>query len=620
MNYKKYVSVLMMLSFFAVMAQDKKWEVNLKETLYEVGWIEQTNDGLIIASGAKGLLALDNNTGDIIWHNKEIKSANKNSFLNISQLPLFYIEYGTILGKNRGIIINSSTGKILYDTKDDDYRIKNSTVIPEQATVLFELTKDKTMYLMSFSLKTWQKQWVAELGKYKPGLINKLTQTSFIDHAPQFDSQGNMIIGINNEIYVLNPNNGSIIWNYEAENKIKALIYSSINNNLYLGVKKSNKLKIFNPATGEDITPGKLKLRGYMVDLVKGNSDELILIETEGFNIIDPKTNEFKWKKSFKIEPLSEVIPSGDDFYAIGKDEKDGIIAKVNAEGKSIWDTKIKGYAYYITLTDKGVLYISTERANILDYNKGKDVWKKDVKFRSIPAVTFDNQENKVVLYENGKAYKFDLKSGDIQLFAQDVKLEKVTRKTPLQAEYIEGAGYFLFSDQNLSLLASDGKLKYTNYYAPPTSSDALFAVGNLAGQALGVDLDIQGSLENIKALSRMSNGVYTETQDQNGVKSTTTTSGLYVGTDASNMQAVFEVTNTRYYNSKTIKTHQFVVTKVKSDTAPTKHQILMINKQTGSVDKDIDLLDKTPNYFIDEVDNRVFVNENNQLISCYEF
>lgn len=620
MNYKKYVSVLMVLSFFTVMAQEKKWEVNLKETLYEVGWIEQTNDGLILASGAKGLLALDNNTGEILWHNTEIKSANKNSFLNISQLPLFYIEYSSLLGKNRGIIINSRTGKILYDTKEDDYRIKNFTVIPDQAMVLFELTKDKTMYLMSFSLKTWQNQWVAELGKYKPGLLSKLAQATFIDHAPQFDSQGNMIIGIDDNIYVLNPNTGSVIWNYEAENKIKALIYSSINNNLYLGVKKSNTLKIFNPETGEDITPGKLKLRGFMIDLVKDEKDNLILVETEGFNIIDPKTNEFKWKKSFKIEPLSEVIPSGDYFYAIGKDEKDGIIAKVDAEGKSIWDTKIKGYAYYVTLTDKGVLYISTERANILDYNLGKDVWKKDVKFRSIPAVTFDNQENKVVLYENEKAYKFDLKSGEIQLFAQDIKLEKVNKKTPLQAGYLEGVGYFLFSDQNMSLLTPDGKLSYTNYYEPPSSSDALFAIGNIAGQALGVDLDIQGSLENIKALSSLSNGVYTQTRDQNGAKSTTTTSGLYVGTDASNMQAVFEISNTRYYNSKTIKNHQFVVTKVKSDTAPTKHQILMINKQTGSTEKEIDLLDKTPNYFIDEIDSRVFVNENNQLISCYEF
>lgn len=624
MNYKKYVSVLMLLSFFVVKAQEKKWEINLKETLYEVGWIEQTNDGLIIASGAKGLLALDNNSGEILWHNKELKSVNKNSFLNISNLPLFYVEFNPLLGKNRGLIINSNTGAILFDTKDDNYKIKGYTLLPENGMILFELIKEKVRYVMNFSLKTWEKEWITPVGKDKSKLLKRLyqgfTMSSFLSYEPQFDNQGNMIIGIDDTIYVLKISDGTIAWNYEAKNDIKALVYSSINNNLYAGIKKSNRLTIFNPATGEDITPGKLKLRGYMIDLVKGNSDDLILIETEGFNIIDPKTNEFRWKKSFKIEPLSQVINLKDGYIAIGKDEKNGVVAKVNLVGKKVWDTKIKGYSYYVTLTDKGVLYISTDRANILDYNKGNDVWKRDVKFRSIPAVTYDEDENKVILFENKKAYKFDLKTGDINLFSEDISLEKVSRKTPLEAQYIASEGYFIFSDQNLSLLTKDGKLKYSHYFKPPSSNDALFALGNLAGNFLGVDLDIQGSIQNINTLTDMSNGVFTETLDQNGVQEKTTVSGLYVGTDASNMQAVFEISNTRYYNSKNIKSHQFVVTKVTSDTAPTKHQILMINKRTGNVDKEIDLLDKTPNYLIDQIDNRVFVNENNHLISCYEF
>lgn len=624
MNYKKYIWVLMLLSFFVINAQEKKWEVNLKETLYEVGWIEQTNDGLILASGAKGLLALDNNTGKTLWHNEELKSVNKNSFLNISSLPLFYAEFSSLLGKNRGLIINSSTGDILFDTKEEDYRIKGYTLLPEKGMILFELTKDKVRYVMNFSLKTWKKEWITPVGKDKSKLLKKLykgfTMSSFLSHDPQFDNKGNMIIGIDDTIYVLKTKDGTIAWSHEAKDDVKALVYSPINNNLYVGIKKSNKLTIFNPVTGEDITPGKLKLRGYMIDLVEGKSDDLILIETEGFNIIDPKTNEFRWKKSFKIEPLSEVITLKDGYIAIGKDEKDGIAAKVDLDGKKIWDTKIKGYSYYITLTDKGILYISTERSNILDYNKGKDVWNKDIKFRTIPAVTYDTDENKVVLFENKKAYKFDLKTGNINSFAEDILLEKVTAKTPLEAQYMGADGYFIFSDQNLSLLSKEGKLKYSTYYKPPSSNDALFAIGNLAGNFLGVDLDIKGSIDNINALTNMSNGVFTETLDQNGAQEKTSVSGLYVGTDASNMQPVFEISNTRYYNSKNIKDHQFVVTKVTSDTAPTKHQILMINKRTGNIDKDIDLLDKTPNYLIDQIDNRVFVNENNQLISCYEF
>lgn len=125
MKVKKTILIsVALLNFVTIFGQPKKWEVNLKEQLYEVGWIEQTNDGLILASGPKGLLALDNNSGEILWHNKELKSVDKSSFLNISNLPLFYAEYTPILGKSRGLIINSNTGAILFDTKDDNYRSK----------------------------------------------------------------------------------------------------------------------------------------------------------------------------------------------------------------------------------------------------------------------------------------------------------------------------------------------------------------------------------------------------------------------------------------------------------------------------------------------------------------
>lgn len=617
------VMLLFLLCITTTYAQDKLWEINLNEKLYKVGWIEQTNDGLILAAGAKGLMALDNNTGAEVWFNETLKSVDKNSLLNIPELPMFYAEYGPIIGKTRGVLINSSNGEILFDTKENEQKVKGFTVYPEQAMILFELVQDKTRYLMKFSLRTWTEEWMAPVGKNKENLLQKaFGGVSFVDHEPQFDQNGNMIIGIDEEIYVLNPKDGSQLWQYEADKKIKALVYSSISNSIYVGIRKSKKLTILDPATGEDITPGKLKLRGYMIDLVKDDdTDNLILVESEGFNILDPNTNTLLWKKSYKIDPLTEVIPNGTDFVAVGKGEKISLMDRVDANGKKVWDTKIGGYIYYTSLTDKGMMYISTERSNIIDYETGKDVWKKDVKFRSIPAVTFDEQEEKVVIFENGNGYKFDLETGDIDLFAEDIDLEKVNRKTPLQADYVSNTGYFLFTDQHVSMLSNQGELVYTNYYDPPSSTNALIALGDFAGSAFfGVDLDIAGSIENINMLTDLSNGVYRNTMDQNGAgQQTSLVAGLYVD-DGYAMQPVLEVTSTRYFNSKQSRDHHFLVTKVKSETAPTKHSIYMLNKATGKIEKTIDLLDKTPNYLVDTVDDRVFINQNNELISSYQF
>ncbi|WP_299902654.1 PQQ-binding-like beta-propeller repeat protein [uncultured Aquimarina sp.] len=616
---KNYALIVFLVTSFCFLnAQETLWQVDLKESLYEVGWIKQSNDGTVIASGAKGLVGLDHKTGETKWHNKELKAIDKNTFFTIDGLPLFYVEYMPLAGKTRGLIINSSNGEVVFDTKDDNYRIRNFIPIPEKGIILFELIKEKERNLMSFSLKTWEKNWVTPLGESK-GLLQRLSGASFVNQGPFFNKENNIILGIKNEIFTLDFNTGEVLWNHTAKKKIKALVYSEINNSLYLGIRKSKVLTVLNPSTGEDITPGKLKLRGTLIDVRPDNDNNLILVETEGFNIITPETNEFKWKKSFKIEFLDEVIPHEKGFIAVGKSEKDGKIALVDPEGEKIWDSKVKGYSYYVTTTNKGVLYVSSERSNILDFEKGKDVWDKDVKFKSIPAVTYDEKEQKVVLFENEKGYKFDLNTGDIELFAEDVELEEVNKKTPLVAEYVDGSGYLLHADQHISLLSPEGELKYTQYYRPAASVDGFLNMAQTGLNIVGVDLDIQGSLDNINTLTALSNGVYLRSEDQtDGTSTSTVVAGMYTGANSDQMATVFEVTLTRFSNSKAIKTHKFVVTKVKGDT--TKHFIYMINKKTGAKDAQIELLDKTPNYLIDEIDNVVFVNEKNHLITSHKF
>lgn len=620
--FLKRISAIFFAMLFVVTAfsQNKLWNVDLKDTLYEVGWIKQSNEGFIIASGAKGLLAMNNENGAIVWHNKEFKAVDKNSFMTIDGLPIIYFEYAPVVGKVRGILMNSSNGEILFDTKDDGYRIKDFTLIPDQGIILFELLKDNERNLMSFSLKTWKKEWIAVVGESK-GLLNKYSKVSYIDHGPFFSNENNLVIGIKDEIYAINLTNGEVTWKFKADKKINALVFSEANSSLYVGVKKSNKLKVLNPNSGEDITPGKLKLKGTLVDVRADMDGNLILVETEGFNIIDLKTNNFKWKKSFKIDFLEEVIPTEKGYIAVGKNEKEGSVALVDMEGDKLWESKIKGYSYYVTPTANGVLYISTERSNILDFEKGKDVWDRDVKFKAIPAVTYDEKEDKVILFENENAYKFDLSTGKIELFGENVELENVKKKTPLLAEYVEGEGYLLNTAQHVSLLSPSGKIIYTKYFEPASDLGGLKQAAQLGLMLAGVDFDIQGSLDNIKMLSSLSNGAYRTSADQtDGTSETNVVGGLYLETTDGNMAPVIEITKTRYSNSKSIKSHKFIVTKVKNESDATQHFIYKVNKKTGEADVQIELMDKTPDYVIDEVEDVVLINENNHLISAYKF
>ncbi|HZV70861.1 MAG TPA: PQQ-binding-like beta-propeller repeat protein [Saprospiraceae bacterium] len=593
-------------------AQTKVWSEDMTASLAEVGWIEQANDGIIIAAGAKGLMGIDNNTGKEVWMNKELKAVVKESYQNIEGLPLFYAEYSPIVGKTRGIIIHSSTGNVLYDTKDDNYRIKTYHLLPDQAMILFEMTKENNQLLMSFSLRTMTKTWVTDLGVIK-GLISKIgnsaVRASFVDQGPMFTKSGDLIVGVNEMAYGIDAATGKIKWKYEADKKLQALVYSPQSNSVFMGVKKSNKLIVLDPANGADITPGKLKLKGSLLDITSDSKNNIVLVETEGFNLIDPKTSDFIWNKSYKIEYLDEVIPFEKGYIAVAKDEKDGSIAYVDANGKEIWDTKVKGYTYYATTTPKGVLYISTERSNIISYSDGKDVWDKDVKFKSIPAVTYDEAEKKVILFESGTGYKFDLATGAMTVFAEDIKLENVTKKTPLQAEY-RPSGYVLYTNQHLSLLDKKGKLVHTKDYPQLTSTD-FTSLAQFGAAVAGVDIDIAGSLENMKQLDRLSKGAYRETNAASeGTSKTWVFASATIGETP-----LFEVTKTRYTNSRNARNHRFILTK----DGETKRAIMMVNKDTGKVDKKIDVVDITPQYIVDEIDTRVFIAEKNKTITCYD-
>ena len=602
---------------YSVMSQGKKWEVDLKDQLYNVSWIQQSNDGMIIAAGDKGLMALNNETGEVAWHNKELKAIDKNSFLNVDGLPLFYVDYVPMMGKTRGLLINSSTGDIVMDSKDQGYKIKNFNIYPDAGCILFEASKGDEKLLIKFSLESWEEEWTTTIGQLK-GLIGKVkgeVATSFIDHGPYFTKENQLILGTKSQIFALDNKSGAVSWDMETDKKIKALVYSEKNNSVYLGIRKSKKLTVLKPSSGEDITPGKLKLRGSLLDVRPDERNNLILVETEGFNLIDPKTDEFVWKKSYKIDYLDEVIPYKDQYIAIGKDEKDGGISLVDKDGKKVWDAKVKGYAYYATPTPKGIMYISTERSNVLNYKDGKDLWKKDVKFKSIPAITYDEKSDKVIIFENKKGYKFGLGTGSIDQFAEDVELADVTKKTPLTAEYVEG-GYFIGTDQHASLLSPSGKVVYSKYFEPVSSIGGLMNIAEMGLAATtGVDLDIQGSMDNINSLNALANGSYRTAGDQNNATSqTSVVAGMYVGSSATTMAPVFEVTKTRYFNSQDTKDMKFLTTK-----AADGNFVYVLNKNTGKIDKKIKLADKTPDYVIDEIDNRVFLNEKNHLITCYQ-
>lgn len=609
-----FILLLCLGTATALVAQTELWSSEAGAALNRINWIEQANDGTIITAGESGMAGINHQTGETVWTLEDVGGADRSTFFNVEGMPLFYVETSPLSATaiSRGFIVNAGTGKVLYDTREDKLRVKTYTFVPETSSLIFEAMKGgNERYIINFSLADQAVKWVTPVGKSK-GLASKIKDLagtgSFVTQGPLFTPQGTVVFGIKDVIYAIDTKTGAIKWEQETDKKIKALVYSSANNSLYLGIRKEKKLTVLEPNSGKDITPGKLKLKGTMLDVVEDAAGNLVLVETEGFNLIDPATNEFQWKKSYKIEALDEVVPTKGGYLAIGKEEKGSEVHLVGADGKKVWDSKVKGYAYFATQTPKGVMYISTERSNILNYSDGKDVWDKDVKFKTLPAVAIDDETGKVFLFENKKAYTFNFESGTIDLIGEDLELEKVNRKVFLEAEAVKG-GYFVYDDQHVNLIGRDGKLKYTSYYSPMVSVDLLSVAGSVANLA-GLPAGVTGSIRNLQTLNEMD-----KSRRQTGATATTKVSEGTIQFNNGPVQELYSVSSTRFTNSQQTKEHKFLTTR---DDETGLKSLFMIDKSSGEVIKKIELVEKNPGYVVDVVDNVIFLTEKDKLIRAY--
>ncbi len=69
----------------------------------------------------------------------------------------------------------------------------------------------------------------------------------------------------------------------------------------------------------------------------------------------------------------------------------------------------------------QGLIYITSEDANIVDLKTGDQVWNKPLKYKNSAAVasTFDSAKNRYLIAADGDIFAIDADSGDVSEFAK---------------------------------------------------------------------------------------------------------------------------------------------------------------------------------------------------------
>ncbi|WP_026753565.1 PQQ-binding-like beta-propeller repeat protein [Sediminibacter sp. Hel_I_10] len=314
-------------------------------------------------------------------------------------------------------------------------------------------------------------------------------------------------------------------------------------------------------------------------------------------------SGEDLWEKAPKTKGYVQHFYIMEDGILFGI--QSGGINKISFEGEPLFKKPLKTGENIMIMahTPNGLIYITSEDANIVNLENGEQVWKKPLKYKSAERVasTFDQANSRYLISANETIYAIDANSSEISEIAE-VDFEEKESPTNIQ---VRDGNLFLNSSQNLMLLEENGQKIYHEYYKSPSKSGFMkIAAGITAAASITMSVAYSAKAQ----MNKMGYGNSLRNYNEYG-KENLRTAEMF-----SNIAgASFKVLSKRFKASSATENAQFILTKLEDGVG-----LVKVNKDTGKVDKEIILKDKKPEYQVDEYGGYLYYKANDKTIYAY--
>lgn len=396
------------------------------------------------------------------------------------------------------MIINTETGKIVYNSSKEAFFVFQSDFIPESDEYLLTLKTGANMSIALLDMKTGALKWNSAVDKAK--LINISFKESANTNIAKINGETIYYL-LYGKLYSFNKNSGKLNWTSEevysrffpTQNDKNIVV---VNSKGLLGAKEY--LNVLNTETGKSIWQESIKTK--RVVYLEDWGTKLLIAHYGGFNFFDLKTGEKIWKKDARGDGLKRVIPIDQDFLYVAENE----MMLINKNGEKLWKSFIEiadekeDPIYYLGKVGEKVMYLTGTYGNMVDYKSGRKLWKRNIKFNEKRPVlpTFDEASQSYLVYNDEKLYKFNPTIDDKPDAFAEVNIK---REKELNGIELFPWGVVLSGPVEVMGVGMDGKEKYHRVYTQPGEGNRMLIKG-LAGVgsfALGVNTaaaGIQGS------------------------------------------------------------------------------------------------------------------------------
>lgn len=581
---------------------------------YDIGgkidYMTLTEAGVLLVAHGNGLAGIKPGQEGLVFNFDDYGKVKQEELFIVPNTPYVMVGqagFGGISAKQS--VIDFVSGKRIFDTKVNGWKAagRPTLLMPENKLIVSGQRTAKEKYTQAVGIYNMETGAEEKLFSLKGS--NTLTgQPSIID--------GGIILPSAKGIYRIDMVSGEESWmlglkavDFVMPAEDGKSIYAFVNKGKNHQVHKisttgaemwSDGKKLKGKVSNFEITSKGLAIVSDVADSGKKGLAKLAAAKAQSnISFLSASSGEDLWEKAPKTKGYVQHFYIMDDGILFGI--QSGGINKISFEGQPLFKKPLKTgeNIHTMALTNKGMIYITDEDANIVNLDSGESIWSKPIKYKRAKAVTstYDESHGRFLISTGQEMIAIDENSGDISTLATYKFDEK---ENPTSVE-IRDDGLLLASDQNMMMLNFDGSEKFHEYFrSPGKSAFAIVALSALAltTTAMMADASFQAGA------NRNAIGQYNSYGAQKQRES---------DAFAAIASASFNEMAKRFSATAATENAQFILTKLDDGVG-----LIKVSKDSGLPEKEIILKDKKPDYEVDEYGGYLYYKANNSTIYSY--
>ncbi len=577
-----------------------------------------TEGGTLVVATNDGLVGIKPGTNDLLFNFTDYGRVKPEELTYIPMAPYVIVAQGGFANlTSKKTVIDYISGKTLFSTEGNGWKqvYLCDVKMPQNKLVVSGIQKGDGKYdgvtpkVTVYDLNTGKEDYSFYL--FEPG---KVTMKSYTITGTPLLLKESMIIPTSQGL-ISKTSTGTTLWENKMKN-INWMVADITEKEIYAfeGTSNGANTRIHKVGSdGKELWAEDRKVKGQISNFEilpngiavvsntsDGGSDSVFAAKNESnIAFLNASNGEDLWDKAPKTKGYVQHFYIMDDGILFGIYQ--GGINKISYDGQTLFKKPLKTGENILTManTPQGLIYITGEDANIVNLKTGEQVWSKPLKYKKANAVssTYDKNKSRYLISTDETLYAVDGNSGEVTTLAESKFEEK---ENPSHVE-VRGDKILLTSDQNMMMYDIDGKQQWHEYYRSPGKS--AFGV-ILAGVAAVASATTAMASYNAANQNRNSLGNYTD----EGQRYANFGDGMAAASGASIAEML-----KRFNATAATANAQFVLTKLDDGVG-----LVKLNKDTGAKEKEIMLMDKKPQYQVDEFAGILYYKANDNTIYAY--